>query len=127
MKKERHMSTETKLQPHPLFKVKLKEELFGGKGEVKVWNLLAQRLMGGFKACLWCELEAGGAVGKHYQESYDELIICISGAGTATINGECFAFESGIPVFLKMGQTLELRAGSKQALVYLIVKIEPQA
>ena len=127
MKKELFMSTETKLQPHPLFKAKLNKELFGGKGEVKVWNLFARRQLGGFKACLWCELKAGGAVGKHYQESYDELIICISGAGTATVNGECFAFESGIPVFLKRGQTLELKAGSKQALIYLIIKVEPQS
>lgn len=120
------MLTETKLQPHPLFKAKLNNELFGGKGEVKVWNLLAQRQLGGFKACLWCELEAGGVVGKHYQELYDELIICVSGEGTATINDECFALESGIPVFIKKGQTLDLKAGSNQELIYLIIKVESQ-
>lgn len=118
------MYSKTDIKPHPLFKSVSKNDLFGGQGIVQVWDLQAQREAGPFKASLWCRLEANGIVGPHIQENYDELILCISGSGNATINHECFALAPGIQVFLKRGKVLEIKAESTQPLIYLIIKVE---
>ena len=118
------MPSKTAIQPHSLFKATVKTDLFGGQGKVQVWDLLSQRDAGPFKASLWCELEAGGRVGSHIQEHYDELILCLSGAGMAKVGDECFALAPGIQVFLKQGDKLEISAESAQALIYLIIKVK---
>ena len=99
-----------------------KSDLFGGTGEVKIWNLLAGRKMPPFSAALWCELEANGVVGRHRQQQDPEIIICTSGEGEATIGKHTHKMAKGTFLYVPLGVSLSLRNSSGLPLCYLIIK-----
>jgi uncharacterized cupin superfamily protein len=100
-----------------------REALFGGRGEVLVWDLLGAARFPPFTAVLACELEPGGKVGTHRQEHYPEIVIVTEGEGTAEIDGEEAPVGTGALIALPLGSTLALSNGSSEApLRYLIVK-----
>ena len=98
--------------------------LFGGEGEVKIWNLLpAPAQCEPFRAALWCELEPGGSVGAHRQEHFPELIICVAGEGVIQVGARATHFRPGSAVYLPLGSVLQLRNQSDQRpLSYWIIK-----
>jgi quercetin dioxygenase-like cupin family protein len=99
------------------------QDLFGGQGEVQVWDLLGRRALPPFEAVLSCELEAGGSVGAHRQATADELVVILAGEGTATVDGAEQRLEPGAVVTLALGALLTLNNSSAEApLSYLIVK-----
>jgi len=101
----------------------VRQDLFGGKGEVLVWNLLAGRHATPFTAVLSCELEPGGTVGAHVQEEFDEIVIGLTGYGEARVNGKAQPFGPAAVVHLPLGATLELvNEAPDKPLQYLIVK-----
>ena len=112
------------IQPISSFLPRSQQELFDGKGEVKIWNLLRQPDQEPFKAVLWCELEGNGSVGTHYQKEYPEMIVCLQGSGSAVIGHEIFALAPGICVYLAQGQTLALKNEANLPLTYLIIKAD---
>ena len=98
------------------------ENLFGGRGQVRVWDLLTGPAEP-FTAVLSCELAAGGAVGTHVQEEFSEIVIGLGGDGNAIIDGGSHPLRAGSVVFLPLGSTLSLRNRSDtEPLSYLIVK-----
>lgn len=100
----------------------VREALFGGRGEVRVWSVLAAGAEP-FTAALWCELAPAGSVGPHVQEEFPELIIGVSGEGQASVNGEACELGPGDSVFLPLGAVLALENRSQsEPLRYLIVK-----
>jgi quercetin dioxygenase-like cupin family protein len=97
-------------------------ELFGGRGEVRVWNLL-HRAAGPFTAVLSCALSAGGSVGRHVQEHFPELVIGVEGQGEASVDGLATGLSPGDVVYLPLGSILMIENRSTDApLRYLIVK-----
>lgn len=97
-------------------------DLFGGHGEVRVWNLLSGNAEP-FTAVLFCELAAGGSVGRHVQEQFPEMVIGLGGSGEAVVNGTVHALGQGSAVFLPLGSVLSLANRSEtEPLRYLIVK-----
>jgi quercetin dioxygenase-like cupin family protein len=99
-----------------------REALFGGRGAVRVWALVAAPARP-FTAVLACELEPSSSVGAHVQQQHPELVICISGRGSVAINGVSTEFRAGNVVELPHGQTLAIdNASSKEPLRYLIIK-----
>jgi len=97
-------------------------DLFGGHGEVQVWNLLPQAA-GPFTAVLSCTLSPGGSVGRHLQEHFPELVIGVEGEGEASIDGQAARLAPGDVVYLPLGSVLALKNRSNDApLRYLIVK-----
>jgi hypothetical protein len=104
-----------------------REALFGGTGKVRVWALLAAPALP-FTAALACELEPGASVGAHVQEQDPELVIGVSGIGTATVAGVELPLAGGSVVELPLGQTLAIANGSRDVpLRYLIIKAAPAA
>lgn len=100
-----------------------RENLFGGRGAVLVWNL-AGRPMPPFAALLACELEPDSSVGVHVQEQHPESVIVVSGIGTAYVDDTPVPLSPGSVVFLPHGATLALENGSgTEPLRYLIVKV----
>jgi quercetin dioxygenase-like cupin family protein len=100
-------------------------DLFGGRGQVQVWDLLADHDAAPepFIAALSCELEPGGSVGRHVQEYFPEIVIGLAGIGEATVDGRALRLAPGDVVHLPLGGVLELRNGSdRDPLRYLIVK-----
>lgn len=104
-----------------------KHALFGGQGEVKVWDLLGISSAPPFKAALWCELEAGGTVGRHRQQDYPEIVICLSGFGTATVDQSTYQLKPGVCIFLPLGSLLSLSATPEQSINYLIIKAQGES
>jgi quercetin dioxygenase-like cupin family protein len=101
----------------------VREDLFGGKGAVKIWDLLRQSKIEPFVVALACELDPGGSVGPHVQQEFPEIVICTGGQGTATVNGQAHELVPGALVPLQHGQTLALEnASSSEPLRYLIIK-----
>ena len=98
----------------------VRRALFGGRGEVKVWNLGAN--LPPFSAVLGCELSAGGSVGRHQQQQDPELIIGLSGRGKARVDGREFPLAAGEVVRLPLGAVLEIENEATDVLSYLIVK-----
>jgi mannose-6-phosphate isomerase-like protein (cupin superfamily) len=99
--------------------------LFGGTGNVRVWNLLADHshTPHPFTAVLSCELDPGGHVGAHVQQQFPEIVVGLSGDGEAWVDGEPTPLGEGDVVYLPLGSTLELRNHSTVApLAYLIIK-----
>jgi len=96
-------------------------DLFGGTGTVTMWNILKQT-QDPFSAALWCELEAGGVVGAHVQQRDPELVICLSGQGAATVNGNIHKLSTGELVSLPLGAVLSIRNEGEEPLKYLIIK-----
>jgi quercetin dioxygenase-like cupin family protein len=99
--------------------------LFGGRGEVRVWNLLTGLAQAPkpFTAVLSCELDPSGHVGRHSQEHFPEIVIGLAGQGEAIVDGQTQALTEGEVVHLPLGGVLELRNLSDEApLRYLIIK-----
>ena len=104
-----------------------RRELFGGTGMVRVWALTAAPAAP-FTAVLACELEAGASVGTHVQELFPELVIGISGSGSASVDGVSRPFSGGSVVELGRGQTLAFdNRDSQVPLRYLIIKSAGEA
>lgn len=102
-------------------------DLFGGEGEVLVYNLLGRRAIPPFEAVLACELAPGGSVGAHVQQTAHEILIVTDGEGTATVDGEPQSLRPGAVVLLPLGTELTLENGSDSELLrYLIVKARAQ-
>jgi uncharacterized cupin superfamily protein len=100
-----------------------REALFGGKGEVLVWDLLGAAALPPFTAVLACELAPGGSVGTHRQEQYPEIVVVTEGEGAAELDGAACAIGVGSLIALPLGSTLALTNRSEtQPLRYLIVK-----
>lgn len=100
----------------------LRSDLFGGAGTVRIWSLLAAGAEP-FTAVLSCELAANGHVGRHRQEEFPELVICVDGGGEATVGSVTTPLSPGVTVYLPLGEALELRNHSATApLRYLIIK-----
>jgi quercetin dioxygenase-like cupin family protein len=105
--------------------VDVRTALFGGTGDVKVWNLLAEHDAAPhpFTAVLSCELDPGGHVGRHVQQHFPEIVVGLSGDGEAWVDGKPTSLGEGDVVHLPLGSTLELRNHSNVApLAYLIIK-----
>ena len=67
-----------------------RQALFGGAGEVRVWNLLGRHPAPPFAAVLACELDPGGSVGRHKQSTYNEIYDNRVDAGSALlVNAGC--------------------------------------
>jgi quercetin dioxygenase-like cupin family protein len=103
-------------------------DLFGGRGEVRVWNLL-HHTAGPFTAVLSCALDPGGSVGRHLQEHFPELVIGVEGEGEASVDGQATLLSPGDVVYLPLGSILTIENRSHAVpLRYLIVKAaEPRA
>ena len=98
------------------------ENLFGGHGEVRVWNLLAGPAEP-FTAVLACELAPNGSVGKHVQEEFPEVVLGVAGNGEATVDGLAHALRANDVVFLPLGSVLSLvNLSDREPLRYLIIK-----
>ena len=100
------------------------KDLFGGKGEVQIWNLLAGRNMPPFSATLWCELEPKGNVGRHRQQRDPEIIICVSGEGEATVGKYTHSLGKGTFLYVPFGTPLSLKNNGDEPLCYLIIKAQ---
>lgn len=97
--------------------------LFGGVGDVLVWDLLAGRAAAPFTAVLSCELAEGGRVGRHVQQRDDEIVIGLAGCGEARVDGRAIPFGPGAVVHLPRGRALEIvNERSDAPLRYLIIK-----
>lgn len=100
----------------------IKHDLFRGHGSVHIWDLLGASQAPPFQAVLWCELEAGGAVGKHRQQEHPEIVIGLSGSGRISVDEQTYTFGPGVSVFLPLGSLLSINAATEGPLVYLIIK-----
>lgn len=101
----------------------VRRDLFGGRGEVRITDLLGPRAAPPFAAVLDCELAPGGSVGAHRQQEHPEVVIGLSGDGEATVDGAAHPLGPGCVVHLPLGSALALRNRSDTApLRYLIVK-----
>ncbi len=99
-----------------------REQLFGGKGAVYVWDILPNPLEP-FSAVLACELDPGGSVGAHSQQRDPEIVICTRGSGVATISGTDHPLHPGAAVSLPYGETLAItNSSTTDPLCYLIIK-----
>lgn len=95
--------------------------LFGGQNAVRVWDLGARTPP--FSAVLFCELEGGGRVGRHRQDSDDEVVVVVGGEGVLYVDGRAHAAVRGTAVALPLGAVLEIdNASPSETLAYLIVK-----
>jgi hypothetical protein len=102
----------------------VRRELFGGRGAVRVWALTPAPALP-FTAVLACELDASGSVGPHVQDQYPEIVIGISGSGSASVNGVAAPLAAGSVVELARGHTLSIVNESLDApLRYLIIKAQ---
>lgn len=100
----------------------LRIDLFGGRGEVRVWSLL-EAAADPFTAVLSCELVPGGTVGRHVQEEFPEIVIGVEGDGEATVDGDARPLCAGDAVFLPLGSVLSIaNRSSAEPLRYLIIK-----
>lgn len=100
-----------------------RKDLFGGKGEVLVWDLMGGADFPPFTAVLACELEPGGRVGTHRQEHFPEIVIFTEGTGAVELDGARADVSIGAMVALPLGSTLAIEnASSTEPLRYLIVK-----
>jgi quercetin dioxygenase-like cupin family protein len=108
---------------HPLER----RDLFGGSGEVLVWDLMGHAALPPFTAVLACELAPGGRVGTHRQEHFPEIVVVTEGEGTAELDGAACPIGVGSVLALPLGSTLALANGSaERPLRYLIVKAQPR-
>lgn len=97
--------------------------LFGGQGEVIIRDLLEGATALPFEAALACELEPNGSVGPHRQAECHELIIVLSGEGTATIDDHVHPLRSATTLCLTHGAILALHnTSTTEPLRYLLIK-----
>ena len=101
-----------------------RRDLFGGHGEVQIWSLLHPNALDPFKAALWCELEPSGVVGRHLQQHYPEILICLAGEGIIKIGQQTHTFVPGVCLTLPLGEILEITCGERLPLSYMIIKAE---
>ena len=100
-----------------------RSDLFGGKGRVRIWNLIPPNTTHApFTASLWCSLEAMGNVGRHLQQVYPEIIICLSGKGRISVDDASHEFQVGTQVYLPLGSVLAIQNEGEEELEYLIIK-----
>ena len=100
----------------------LRENMFGGVGTVKVWNLMLRKSPP-FTAALGCELDPGGHVGRHRQQEFPEIVIGVEGLGEAIVGKQQYGLRPGDVVYLPLGETLEIINHSEtEPLQYLIIK-----
>ncbi len=98
-----------------------RRDLFGGTGTVRVWSLPSA--VPPFTAVLWCELEPGGRVGRHRQETDDEMVIVVAGRAVLRVDGAEHAVGPGGSVGVPLGALLEVENADPTApLQYLIIK-----
>lgn len=84
---------------------------------------LAPTLPAPFTAALHCELDAGGRVGAHVQETDAEVIVGIRGEAVLYVDGVAHPLQPGGLVALPLGGRLEIDNASLDApFVYLIIK-----
>jgi mannose-6-phosphate isomerase-like protein (cupin superfamily) len=103
-----------------------REGLFGGRGAVRVWSLSDATIVSPFQVVLACELEAGGSVGTHRQEELAEIVVVVSGSGSAALGDRDLSLAPGAVVSLPLGHTLALENASEvEPLRYLIIKALP--
>lgn len=101
----------------------VKRDLFGGRGDVSVQDLLGNAAMPPFAAVLACELAPSGKVGAHHQTGADEIVICIGGAGTISVDGNARPFVPGVVSYLALGQLLAIEnTSASEKLRYFIIK-----
>jgi len=97
-------------------------DLFGGRGQVLVWSLLAGPAEP-FTAVLRCELAPAGTVGNHVQQEFPEIVIGVEGDGAALVDGTELPLQGGDVVSLPRGSVLSIVNRSEtEPLRYLIVK-----
>lgn len=97
-------------------------DLFGGRGVVRVWNLLTAPASP-FTAVLSCELDPAASVGPHQQPDFPEIVIGLEGRGAATVNGVECELGPGDVVHLPLGAVLSISNLMGEApLRYLIIK-----
>ncbi|MGK0362838.1 MAG: quercetin dioxygenase-like cupin family protein [Bradymonadia bacterium] len=96
--------------------------LFGGRGEVQIHDLLSGAAVPPFSAALWCALEAGGSVGAHRQQHDPEILIGLGGSGRAFVDDVPHALNEGDLVYLPLGSLLRLENSADAPLQYLIIK-----
>jgi hypothetical protein len=100
-----------------------RKDLFGGRGEVRVWSLMDGALPP-FDCVLGCELDPGGSVGVHVQDRCSEVVIVTEGHGEARVGAGTIALTPGTVVRLPLGEKLALSNGSEvDVMRYLIVKV----
>jgi quercetin dioxygenase-like cupin family protein len=108
--------------------VDVRSALFGGKGSVRVWDLLRGAPAVPFSAVLSCELEPEGTVGAHRQQRDPEIVIGLGGHGSAEVDGRDHPLSAGDLVYLPHGATLSLKnLSSEEPLRYLIIKATARA
>lgn len=99
----------------------VRHALFGGTGSVRVWDLGAAPPP--FTAVLFCELDAGGRIGEHVQQTDQEVVIVVAGEAVLYVDGRPRACVPGDAVGLPLGSTLSIDNASPNVTVrYLIVK-----
>ena len=104
------------------------EALFGGTGTVAVWDLLGRLRAPPFSAVLSCELEAGGAVGKHVRQRDPEILIGLGGDGEAEVDEVAHPLVAGAVIYLGHGQTLSIRnCSDAEPLRYFIIRAQTEA
>jgi quercetin dioxygenase-like cupin family protein len=98
-------------------------DLFGGTGAVRIWNLLPAAPAPPFTAALWCALAPGGDVGRHLQQAFPEIVLCVAGVGEAGVDDTVHPLSPGAMVYLPLGSILSLRNDSDEIpLQYVIIK-----
>lgn len=99
----------------------VRRELFGGRGEVRVWNLLGAAAEP-FTALLSCELSVGGSVGRHLQQEFAEVVVGLEGRGEAWVDERAYSLAAGDVVHVPRGAVLALENRGDAPLRYLIIK-----
>ena len=100
-----------------------REAVFGGAGELLIWNLIEGTPQAPFASAAACQLAPGGHIGEFKEERNPELIIVIEGKGTALVNGSAKGLSEGDSLQIEVGATLALKNDSAEVpLRYLVVK-----
>lgn len=100
----------------------IRADLFGGRGEVRVSDLLGDASAPPFSAVLRCELAGGGSVGAHRQQRDPEIVVGLGGVGRAFVDDVAHALAEGDVVFVPHGRLLRIENLAETPLRYLIIK-----
>lgn len=99
-----------------------RSDLFGGVGEVLVWDRTPQNLAPPFQVVLFCRLVTGGRVGPHKQVGVGEIILGYAGSGLCRVDGKEKVISAGVAVSLSDGAVLEIANTGGEPLDYFIIK-----